>query len=464
MGAASFYDTTYPQVLEKLWTGFEFGEFHDAETVLAKSIAVALDLRDVNEFAQAWARNRAGILIKDLSATADLNLKRTMARSFKEGWTEAETAEALSKRVGLTDQLATAVNTYRQALLAKGMGRGEAWNLAQDYSRKLRYDRAKRIAAYETTAAFTAAKHELWKTAIQMGELDPTTKRKWVTAKDEMTCKWCRPLNGRTVSLEAGIYTSMGKDVHGPPLHPHCRCEETLITGFGTPITPVFKQALEKIAKHGDKGDPGYRALHPNTRGGNRGQGKGGSGNEAGVIRTTSIINPLTGKPYTGTTEVGDVFEEVFHTKASGPLARLLKSGRRKRQVARYSEEGRNSPIDYYLGQEKRGSLHYAIEIKSYSGAQDAQIKIERSAAVKKLVAIQKTGATMTFAIQRIYADRVEVYLFQYSPAELKRILDNSDTKKPISFRTKSIKPAYTYRYQKSDIAKAMEKVKGTRT
>lgn len=100
--------------------------------------------------------------------------------------------------------------------------------------------RADLIAATEVARAQTFADVEAWD---QSGVVEA---KEWYTAQDERVCKFCGPMNGRTIPLDANFFdkgdvqTETGKnrkgesttytynhsydDVPGAPLHPRCRC------------------------------------------------------------------------------------------------------------------------------------------------------------------------------------------------------------------------------------------------
>lgn len=77
-------------------------------------------------------------------------------------------------------------------------------------------ERAGVIAATEVTAAFHAAS-ELLVATCAMANVD--TEMIWQTARNEMVCKVCRPLDGQPESVWRPIAPN------GPPQHISCRCK-----------------------------------------------------------------------------------------------------------------------------------------------------------------------------------------------------------------------------------------------
>lgn len=96
--------------------------------------------------------------------------------------------------------------------------------------------RATRIARSEVLRATNFATEQAY---IQSNVVEA---KEWLTAKDERTCPWCAPMDGKTIGLKDAYYeqgdTAVGvndkgkkvylniavSDVSHPPLHPNCRC------------------------------------------------------------------------------------------------------------------------------------------------------------------------------------------------------------------------------------------------
>ena len=73
--------------------------------------------------------------------------------------------------------------------------------------------------------------------AEQFYSSEGVAAKEWLTAKDDLVCPYCGPLDGEVVSVDGGYgkkgdevtgsdgsTLTLGIDVNHPPLHPHCRC------------------------------------------------------------------------------------------------------------------------------------------------------------------------------------------------------------------------------------------------
>ena len=124
--------------------------------------------------------------------------------------------------------------------LAEGVGKQESIPQLKDRVTAIYDDakgyRATRIARSEVLRATNFATEQAYK------QSKVVEKKEWLTAKDERTCPWCMPLDGKQLSLNDNFYdegdTAVGTndkgkkvylnisvaDVGYPPLHPNCRC------------------------------------------------------------------------------------------------------------------------------------------------------------------------------------------------------------------------------------------------
>lgn len=87
--------------------------------------------------------------------------------------------------------------------------------------------RADLIARTEVMRAANAGQREAWHQAVDKGFLSGRARRVWIYTPDGLACPLCESLDGKTAPLN-GQYPDEGGD--GPPLHPRCRCTESVIS------------------------------------------------------------------------------------------------------------------------------------------------------------------------------------------------------------------------------------------
>jgi hypothetical protein len=93
---------------------------------------------------------------------------------------------------------------------------------------KMLHGRADRVARHEAWAAMTMGKNVMWMHQQELGILPPGTKKQWITAKDELVCPVCAPLDRKEVLLDAKFETPQG-GFWTPAVHINCRCDIRLI-------------------------------------------------------------------------------------------------------------------------------------------------------------------------------------------------------------------------------------------
>lgn len=134
-----------------------------------------------------WAREHAGRLISDITETTRQHIADAVA--------EAEDSGDFGS---LFDDIADAIGDE---------------------------SRADVIARTESMTAANKGQHESWDQAVEDGFLTGDEKRVWIATGDDVLCPLCEELDGTTTDLD-GTYPGDGED--GPPLHPQCRCTESL--------------------------------------------------------------------------------------------------------------------------------------------------------------------------------------------------------------------------------------------
>jgi SPP1 gp7 family putative phage head morphogenesis protein len=168
-----------------------------------------------------------GQLVADLNRDQKASVKRFTQRALKEGWDEVTLADRINGAVGLDSRRVIAVENYRNGLIDRGVPKGDARRQAQEYAKRLRRERAEVIARTEMANLVGEAKRRSWIQARLDGVIDQYAVRVWHTAPDEMKCPVCKPMNGQRAAIDRPYQRGMA----GPPVHPNCRCWETLERG-----------------------------------------------------------------------------------------------------------------------------------------------------------------------------------------------------------------------------------------
>lgn len=171
--------------------------------------------------AAEWIRSEGARLVSRISSTRRLALREVIAAAQADGTSYVDLARLIvdGKMVGLIPQHARAVTNQRRAMIAQGVPRPRAQELAARYSRRLLNWRAETLARSELVAASAEGQIASFRQAVASGILQPgEAVMRWVTVDP---CEICAPLEGETAQI-GGTFPG-GYSRPGQP-HPRCEC------------------------------------------------------------------------------------------------------------------------------------------------------------------------------------------------------------------------------------------------
>ena len=218
--------------------------------------AVHFAFDDMNPLVIDHMRGYELNLIRQIAADTREVIRQVLVDGLRAGENPRVIARSIRPLIGLTAKQAQAVKNYERALregdadaLARALRdrrfdptarravAGEAIpeakikQMVDRYRDRYLAHRAEVIARTEAMRAVNAGSSMAWDQAIAGGLLSKTlTRKRWVVARDERTCKICRPIpiknageEGFGLPLDEPFQTSAGP-VKQPPVHPMCRC------------------------------------------------------------------------------------------------------------------------------------------------------------------------------------------------------------------------------------------------
>lgn len=213
----------------------------------AGTYAIAFDAVDPE--AVAWARERSGALIREVTDETLRSVRVIITRAFTEGMPPRTAARLIRNVVGLTERQTQSTLNFRGRLLEKAAKLKAAGKRAptstvieertRRYTAKLIRRRALVIARTETIAAANEGQRRLWLQAVKKGFLKDTVQREWITTPDDRLCERCAPMDEQRVGLGELFKPETGKGVMSPPLHPNCRCAVALSVKVVAPARKV---------------------------------------------------------------------------------------------------------------------------------------------------------------------------------------------------------------------------------
>ena len=256
-------------------------------TALGTDVTYSFDVTDPR--AVAWAQVKTGELVTSVKESTREAIRQTIYEAINNGIDPMETAQRLTRVVGLLPRHASAVgklydNTL-QRLVKDGVVEAEAKQKAREmadkYATRLVRYRAKMIARTEIQYANNMGRLLSWAEADNQGLLAGGLLKEWAVITPNSPygkpCDVCAPMKGERVAWDKPFSNGLLM----PPAHPHCRCTATPIVPTldelramvqAKGVSPVSSdpfgfalQAEQLVQKHGDPSRPNYAALHPNS-------------------------------------------------------------------------------------------------------------------------------------------------------------------------------------------------------
>lgn len=173
------------------------------------------------EFIKAAVGKYSGDLAEQVNDVSDKAFIEGYNAAVNKGWERAVAWERIANEYGLDPaQMRSWVLYYPE----EGYHPTEIPAKSQEQADRMLYERANRIATHEAWSLKQLGKQAEWTQRVMKGDLPKDTKKIWVTAKDELVCPVCAPMDNVLVGVTEQFKTSTGK-FFAPPVHINCRCE-----------------------------------------------------------------------------------------------------------------------------------------------------------------------------------------------------------------------------------------------
>jgi SPP1 gp7 family putative phage head morphogenesis protein len=183
----------------------------------------------VNPYSVKWIKAHAGEKIYQVRDQQRAAVRAIVANGYERGARPEAMAEQIKRTIGLTQRQALAVDRYQLSMSERLGDEERAQTLAERYAGQQLALRAETIARTETNAAQNQGQQDAWLVARDEGLLDAKQKRRWRAVHGERTCEECEEMDGQTVALDEPFYSeALDVELDCPPLHPDCRCIQTL--------------------------------------------------------------------------------------------------------------------------------------------------------------------------------------------------------------------------------------------
>jgi len=177
-----------------------------------------------NKYERLFLEEQGSRLVVAVTDSTKKTLALKAQNGIQEGLSPYKTAERMKTAIDILPAHQKAVDNLRIKLQMQGLSQKEIQGQVALYHQRLLTHRARNIARTETSNARNQAQMDVWKDAIDQGELEPTVKKYWITAPDERRCPICAFLHGQKVFVHQRFTGPSGEKYQRPAAHPSCRC------------------------------------------------------------------------------------------------------------------------------------------------------------------------------------------------------------------------------------------------
>lgn len=212
----------------EFWQMWEEGYIEDILPFMEEAAVIAANLAigDLeSQFSVSVEPGRVNAAVADWAFENTMNLVRETSPRFRQTITETD-----------RDNLRSAIAGWAEV----GGTFPDLVTRIQESTWMSNY-RATMIAATEATRAYSEGAQAAWR---ESGMIDA---KRWNTARDEIVCPVCRPLDGVRAKLDEMFFTDLG-EVDGPPAHVNCRC-------YPSPVIQDPNAILDAMSQDGAVGD-----------------------------------------------------------------------------------------------------------------------------------------------------------------------------------------------------------------
>lgn len=174
--------------------------------------------------AAIMAGKYAGKLADQINEVSDRAFLQGYHAALNKNWDKALAWQRISEAYGIDPaQMRKWVSYYPE----DGYHPQDIPDKSRSLLNKMLGERGKRIGEHESWSIKQIGKQTYWSQQVASGNIPATAKKVWYTARDELVCPVCAPLDGIAIAITEEFDTGSG-DFFVPPLHVNCRCEINL--------------------------------------------------------------------------------------------------------------------------------------------------------------------------------------------------------------------------------------------
>lgn len=197
------------------------------------------------EVAEAAVGKYSGVLADQINSVSDKAFLEGYHAALNKGWEKAVAWQRISEAYGLDPaQMRQWVSYYP----TEGYHPEEIPKKSKDQRDKMLKSRAERIGDNEGTNLQNLGKQIEWQQQHIKGDIPDLAKKVWRTAKDELVCPVCAPMDAIAIPVNAQFKTANGK-YFVPPVHVNCRCSVYILRAEDDVVKSMGRDRYNRDAK-----------------------------------------------------------------------------------------------------------------------------------------------------------------------------------------------------------------------
>lgn len=231
-------------VLKELHGNLE-GYWKDVFNPTIRAGYIGSSTRLDKEVSEAAVGKYSGVLADQINSVSDKAFLEGYHAAVNKGWEKAVAWQRISEAYGLDPaQMRQWVSYYP----TEGYHPEEIPKKSKDQKDKMLKARASRIGDNEGTNLQNLGKQIEWQQQHIKGDIPDLAKKVWRTAKDELVCPVCAPMDAIAIPINAKFKTGNGK-FFVPPVHVNCRCSVYILRAEDDIVKAMGRDRYNRDAK-----------------------------------------------------------------------------------------------------------------------------------------------------------------------------------------------------------------------
>ena len=195
-----------------------------------------------DEVTQAAVGRYSGVLAEQVNAVSDQAFLEGYNAALAKGWDRAVAWDRIARAYGIDPlQMRGWVSAYP----LEGYHPHDLPAKSQQQLEKMLDVRSKRIGKSEALTLRNLGKQAMWENQLRRDQISGNAKKVWRTAKDELVCPVCAPMDSIAIPVGKKFKTANGK-FYVPPVHINCRCDVYILNNENDVIKSMGKDKYNR--------------------------------------------------------------------------------------------------------------------------------------------------------------------------------------------------------------------------